>query len=51
MSNHYCHLMTAKKLDEINAKKQVKVINTDKDNLNLNRKVKEKKNKPKVNLR
>ena len=44
MSNHYCHLMTAKKLEEIKAKKQVRVINFDKDNANLNRKTIEKKN-------
>ena len=46
MSNIYCQLMTAKKLDEIKLNKQVNMINTDKDNsnLNTNTKTKEKKN-------
>jgi len=44
MSNHYCRLMTAKKLDEIKTNKKVKRNDLDKDNLKSNIKTKKKTN-------
>ena len=44
MSNPYCRLMTAKKLDEIKTNKQAKRIDIDKDNSKSNKKTTKKKN-------